>query len=315
MSLRGVPIEDRLEQIELAVGRALPIEAFGITPGVGPRRRRGEKSAHRIGDPVGRRVGDNSPRLGRADNIGDAREVGNDHRSAASHAFQQDVGPAFVPGDEQEGVGRAVDRWQPILRDAAEHSDPLGDAALARQLPDCCSFRPFADNDELDGRQPGERLDHQVMALQGDQVADREKGGAGQAQGLPSRRAVAGAEEREVHPVAQDSHTLGADPELDQSLLQPVRHRDQAIRPLRRPAHPAARPGIAGDQIEIAAAGGDHHRTAQRTAEQHGSYPIRIKIMGIDQIELLPLAQLPAKKRQNGGIQYERRHIHADPGG
>ena len=73
------------------------------------------------------------PASGVADDIGDPRHIGHDDRRAAGHAFQQDIGPAFVARDEQQEVGRAVDFGQAILRHAAEQPDAVGDAALARQ--------------------------------------------------------------------------------------------------------------------------------------------------------------------------------------
>ena len=105
------------------------------------------------------------------------------------------------------------------------------------------------------------------------------------------------AEQREIHPVAQHPDALGADPDFDHPLLQPAGNGDQPIGPVRRPADPAARNRVVGDQIEVAAPGGDHDRAAERLSEQHGGNPVGIKIVRVDQIKVPPLPQLPAQKR------------------
>ena len=82
----------------------------------------------------------------------------------------------------------------------------------------------------------------------------------------------------------------------------------------RRPADPAARDRVLGDDIEIAASGGDDDRATEGAPEQHGSDAVRIKIVGIDQIEVVTVAKLPAQKRQYRGAKRERRGAHPDPG-
>ena len=95
------------------------------------------------------------------------------------------------------------------------------------------SCRPVADNDELDTRQPGQSLDHQVMALQGDKVADRQKGRASKAEGLPRRLAMTWAKECQIHPVAQDSTRPGATPSSTKRCFRPF---ETAIKPSARRA-------------------------------------------------------------------------------
>ena len=64
--------------------------------GCGTRRRRSEELADRGGEPARRDIRHDASGLGCGDDIGDAADFGDDDRGAASHAFQQHVGPAFV---------------------------------------------------------------------------------------------------------------------------------------------------------------------------------------------------------------------------
>ena len=68
------------------------------------------------------------------------------------------------------------------------------------------------------------------------------------------------------------------------------------------------------DEVEIAASGGDNDRAIEGASEQNGSDAVRIKIVGIDQIEVVAVADLPAQKRQHRGAKGERRCAHSDPG-
>ena len=66
------------------------------------------------------------------------------------------------------------------------------------------------------------------------------------------------------------------------------------------------------DDIEIAATRGNDDRAAEGAAEQHGCGPIRVEIMGIDQIEIAAIEDLPAQKSQDRAKQSKRRHAHSD---
>jgi hypothetical protein len=68
------------------------------------------------------------------------------------------------------------------------------------------------------------------------------------------------------------------------------------------------------DDIEIAASGSDNDRAIEGASEQYGADAVRIKIMGIDQIEVVTVANLPAQKRQHRGAKGKRRCAHPDPG-
>ena len=69
-----------------------------------------------------------------------------------------------------------------------------------------------------------------------------------------------------------------------------------------------------GDDIEIAASRGSNDGALEDASEQNCTDAIRIKIVGIDQIEVAPIPDLPAQKRQDRGAKGERRYAHSDPG-
>ncbi len=121
-------------------------------------------------------------------------------------------------------------------------------------------------------------------------------------------------ETREIDAVAQYPDPLRRGPERHQPVSQAARHRDEPGRMRRRPANPAPRYGVVGDQIEVAAACGDDHRPAERAAEQHRGNPVRVEIMGVDQIEVAARANLPAQPRQHRGEEGQWRRAHADLG-
>jgi len=145
------------------------------------------------------------------------------------------------------------------------------------------------------------------MPLQRDQVADRENTRPRQAEGSPRRLAVARVEQHQVHSVAQNANPVGADAELDQPALQPAGDRNQTVGVARCPADPSTRHRVLCDDIEIAASGSDNDRAIEGASEQYGADAVRIKIMGIDQIEVVTVANLPAQKRQHRGAKGERR--------
>ena len=143
--------------------------------------------------------------------------------------------------DEQKKVGGAINPGELVLRHPAEEADTVGDIALPRRPLDRFSFGSFADNYEFEFRQPGQRFDHQLVALEGDKIADREQCPTGQAESLPRRVAIVRAESHEVDAIAQHPDPRGGNTELYQPLLQAARHGDQSVRPPRRPLDPPAR--------------------------------------------------------------------------
>ena len=77
--------------------------------------------------------------------------------------------------------------------------------------------------------------------------------------------------------------------------------RDTATSPLRcAAAQRIQRRGTAmlGDQVEVAAARGHHHRPAEGASQQHRGDPVGIEIMGVDQVEIAARGDLPAQPRQ-----------------
>ena len=131
--------------------------------------------------------------------------------------------------NEQEQVGGAVDLGKAVLREAAKQTHAVGNTALPRQSLDGSPLRPLPDDDQLDARQPGQRLDHETVPLQRHEIADREKGRRGEVEGLPRGLAVARLELSEIDPIAQHAYPLGGDPEMNQPLLQPARYANQAV--------------------------------------------------------------------------------------
>jgi len=194
----------------------------------------------------------------------------------------------------------------------AEKADAIGNSALACQRLDRRPLRPFADDDEIDLREARHRLDHQSVALQGDEIADSEKDRLGKAESPPRRVTVNRAEKLEIDPIPQHVHALGRNPESYQPSLQTAGHRDQTVRASRGPANPPARDDIFGDDIQIAAAGGEDDWAGESAPEQHRSDAIRVEIVRIDQIEIPPPAELPAENRKDGTKKGERRHAHPD---
>lgn len=156
----GAPFQNFLEQCDLSLGRALPIELLSVATGCGSGGRRGEDFADCGGKPARGVVGQNASRFGRADDIGDAIHRGDHDRGAAGHALQENIGPAFVGRDEQQKVGGSVDLGKAVLRHPAEQAHTIGDFALAHQPLDTLALGPLSDDHESDLRQLRECLDH-----------------------------------------------------------------------------------------------------------------------------------------------------------
>jgi hypothetical protein len=71
---------------------------------------------------------------------------------------------------------------------------------------------------------------------------------------------------------------------------------------------------VPGDYIEIAASGSDNNRAIEGASQQNGRDAVRIKIVGIDQIEVMAVPDLPAQERQDHGVKGERSYAHSEPG-
>jgi hypothetical protein len=68
------------------------------------------------------------------------------------------------------------------------------------------------------------------------------------------------------------------------------------------------------DNVEIAASGSDNDRAIEGASEQNGRDAVWIKIVSVDQIEVVATTHLSAQKRQQRGAKGERRCAHSDPG-
>jgi hypothetical protein len=107
---------------------------------------------------------------------------------------------------------------------------------------------------------------------------------------------------------------VAADSERNQPLLQPAGDRNQTLDVLRCPAYPSAWHRVLCDDVEIAASGGNDDRAIEGASEQCCTDAVWIKIVGIDQIEVAAIADLPAQQRQDRRAKGERRCAHPDPG-
>ena len=140
------------------------------------------------------------------------------------------------------------------------------------------------------------------------------QGRPGKAEAAARRGPVAGAELREIDAVAQHPHPLRRDAKREEPVAEPARHGDEPLRVRRGPPDPAPRHPMLGDQVEIAAARGHHHRPAEGASQQHRGDPVGIEIMGVDQVEIAAQGDLPAQPRQACGEEGQGRRAHADLG-
>ena len=311
--LEACPLPANLaKQCDLPIRRALPVELLGIGPGRGPVWRSRENFANRCRKALRRCRRDDPPGLRRADDIGDARQLRDDNRGATGHALEQDVGPALTRRGQQQYIGRAVDLRQPVLRQPPKEMDTLGDSPRPRHGLDRRALRAVADDDQIYVRQQSGGFDHQPVALQHHEVADREYRRPGKAERPPRRSTVAGLKQHEIDPVAQNSDSLGGNPKVNQAIAQPARYGDQTIRLGGRPGDPAPRHAIAGDQIEITAPCSHDNRPANRPPQHYRRNTIRVEIVRVDQREVAPCGDLPAQFRQHCREQGGGSRAHAD---
>ena len=75
-----------------------------------------------------------------------------------------------------------------------------------------------------------------------------------------------------------------------------------------------ARQSVAGNQTDVAATRGDHHRLAEQPSQHHGGNPVGIEIMGIDQVDVTLRRQQPGDRPTQRQIEQGRRQRHADFG-
>jgi len=230
----GSLLADLAKQRDLPLCRALPVEALGVGAGRGTRGQGSKKLAGSHGEAVGGGLLHDPPGLRRGDDIGNAIDVGDDDRGAAGHAFKQDIGPSLERRDEQQEVGGAIDFRKTILWQMAEQADTGADLALAGQRLERDALRPFADNEEIGRRKADERLDHQAMALEADEIADCKKSRPRQAESPSRRVTIDRSEECQIDPIAQHVHAFLDDPERHQPAVSAL--------PTPRPVHSPAVP-------------------------------------------------------------------------
>ena len=209
-----------------------------------------EKVADCGGNQARRRLRQDDPRLGCGNDILDAVDIRDNDGGAAGDAFQQHVGPALRARYQQQQIGRGVNFRKAVLRHAAEEANVVGEPKRLGQRRDRGALRPLAHYDQIALRQSGQCLDHQPMALQADQIANREKGWPGKAERNSRRLAVGRPKKREIHPVAEHTHAFLGDPETHQPSLQTTRYRDQPVGMPDGPADPSPWDGEFRNDIE-----------------------------------------------------------------
>ena len=206
------------------------------------------------------------------------------------------------------------------MRHLAEKTDPAGNAELGGLAPQGAVERPGAGDQQHRVRQRLQRGDRQIVALAFDQMADREQHLSlerrpGQAEPLTVGGAVGRRpEQAKIDAVAQHRHPVRRGAELDQLVLQRPGHGDQPVRFRRGGDDLPAGPGKIGDQVEVGAAGGDHHRLVEGAAERHGGDPVRIEVVGVDQVEVEPAGDQPRDRPARRVIEQPGRDGHADLG-
>ena len=236
------------------------------------------------------------------------------HFGAAGHRFEQHVGPTFARRGEHQQIGGAVQLGERGVRSLAEEPDTVGDAELPRRCLQRGAFGPFADDHQRHVRQISQRLDHQAVALALDQVADGDQRRPNEAELLARPGAVHRVEHRQVDAVAHHPHMRVRHTERDEGILERLRNGDDPCGFRRRPQDHAPRQGEAADDVDVAAARGDHDGAIEMAAQHRGRDSIRIEIVGIDQIEVEPIGNGAPYCPHCPGVHEGGRHRHAELG-
>ena len=137
-------------------------------------------------------------------------------------------------GDLQQQVGRSVDLGKLLLRKPTEQAQAVGYAARPRQCCDGLPFGPIADDHQLGIGQQRQRLDHQPVPLQRDEIADGEQGRPREVQATPRRRrGRPGRNSPRSTPLRNTRTRSGAVPRSTSRFLSP---RETATKPSARAA-------------------------------------------------------------------------------
>ncbi len=102
-------------------GRPIPIRLQDLAQGLPQRRLVPER--HDLAQVV---PGDHLPI---------SADVGGHHWKAAGHCLQEDVGPAFVPGRQDEDIGRGQGKGQALRGHGSKKAHRTADPQLPRPLP------------------------------------------------------------------------------------------------------------------------------------------------------------------------------------
>ena len=145
------------------------------------------------------------------------------------------------------------------------------------------------------------------MALALDQMTDREQGRGGRG------AAIGRAEQVEIDAVAQDRYRLGRFAERDDCVLERLADRDDPGDTTQRPLDKAARYAPLRDQVDVGAARRDHDGFAEISPEPGSGDTVRIKVVRVDQVEIVALLADAPQRAQGAGGQQRRRQVHPDP--
>ena len=146
---------------------------------MGARRRtrasNGLKPVPGLDDGAGGALAHEDAGLGAGHDLGRSPDVGGDHRRAAGHGFEQDIGPALAARWQEQGVGGGVEPRQFGMRHRTEETDTRCHTALARAFPECVPLGPVAREQQRMLRQVRKRVDRQMRALALDELAHEQQ--------------------------------------------------------------------------------------------------------------------------------------------
>ena len=97
---------------------------------------------------------------------------GGDHRGAAGQGFEHHVRRAFAAGGQHQGVNGTVVVDQILLRQRAEQPHAVVQPMLIDQGLQAMAPGALPGNQQGHRRQRAHGVEHQMMALQLDQIAD-----------------------------------------------------------------------------------------------------------------------------------------------
>jgi hypothetical protein len=102
------------------------------------------------------------------------------------------------------------------------------------------------------------------------------------------------------------------DAEGDHFVAQRIADRDDGVGPVRGPQDHLARQPVLRQQRDVRAARADHQRLVEVARQHGGGDAVRIKIVGVDQVEVEAFVDQAADRRLGGLRQQQGGDVHAD---